>query len=215
MIVLKPVMKRRRRLTVPLQMTPARWLKAAVAACALLAVLLAVEIRLSSGSNLAVDRLVGSPAPAFHLHAESHGQVLPQSISLAQERGHTVLLVFMYSLCAHCLSQIQVTKGMAGQQVAGGLRIIYIDSPAESPGIVSAYAERLGIENPATPILLDGKGALARAYGIVYYPTTMLIDSEGMVRQVWTGETGSDALRSAIDRLAMHPPVSAGGNLYE
>jgi peroxiredoxin len=181
---------KRRRLAAPLQMTPARWIKAAVAACALLALLLAVEIRLSAGSNLAVHRLVGSPAPAFQLHAESHGQVLPQTISLAQERGHTVLLVFMYSLCPHCLSQIQVTKGMAGRQVTGGLRIIYIDSPAESPGIISAYAERLGIEGPTTPILLDHDGALAQAYGIVYYPTTILIDPDGIVRQVWTGETG-------------------------
>src|SRR5215469_13469019 len=106
---------KRRRLTVPLEMTPARWLKVAVGACALLALLLAVEIRLSTGSNLAVHRLVGSPAPAFKLHVESHGQVLPQTISLAQERGHTVLLVFIYSLCPHCLSQIQVTKGMAEQ----------------------------------------------------------------------------------------------------
>jgi peroxiredoxin len=171
-------------------MTPARWLQAAVAACALLALLLAVEIRLSTGSNLAVHRLVGSPAPAFQLHAESHGQVQPQTISLAQERGHTVLLVFMYSLCPHCLSQIQVTKGMAEQQEAGGLRIIYIDSPAESPAIISAYAERLGIEGPATPILLDANGTLAQAYGIVYYPTTILIDPAGVVRQVWTGETG-------------------------
>src|SRR5215469_15844294 len=122
-------MKRRRRLDMPLQMTPARWLQAAVAACALLALLLAVEIRLSTGSNAGVQRLTGSTAPAFQLHAESHGQVLPQMISLAQERGHTVLLVFMYSQCVHCLSQIQVTKGMAvqqQQQVAGGLRIIYI-----------------------------------------------------------------------------------------
>jgi peroxiredoxin len=152
--------------------------------------LLAVEIRLSTGSNAAAQRLVGVPAPAFQLHAEGHGQVLPQTVSLAQERGHTVLLVFVYSLCPHCLSQIQVTRGMAGQQVTGGLRIIYIDSPAESPGIISAYAERLGIEGPATPILLDTNGALAQAYGIVYYPTTILIDPEGIVRQVWTGETG-------------------------
>ena len=183
-------MIKRRRLAASLQMTPARWLKAAVAACALLALVLAVGIRLSTGSNLAVHRLVDSPAPAFQLHVESHGQVLPQTISLAQERGHTVLLVFMYSLCAHCLRQIQVTKAMAEQQVTGGLRIIYIDSPAESPGIISAYAERLGIEGTATPILLDANGTLAQAYGIEYYPTTILIDAKGIVRQVWTGETG-------------------------
>jgi peroxiredoxin len=198
---------KRRSLTVPLQMTPARWLKIAVAACALLALLLAVEIRLSSGSNAAAHQLVGSPAPAFHLHAESRGQVLPETISLAQERGHTVLLVFMYSLCSHCLSQIQITQEVATQQATGGLRILYIDSPAESAGIISAYAERLGIEVPATPILLDSNGALARAYGVSYYPTIVLIDSQGIVRQVWTGGISSDSLRSAIGLVQLLLPA--------
>jgi peroxiredoxin len=182
------------------EMTPARWLQAAVAGLALLAVLLAVVTRVSGGSNTATERLVGSPASAFSLQAEYRGQLLPGTVSLAEQRGHNVLLVFMYSLCAHCLSQIDTVHELDAQDVSPGLRVLYIDSPAESPSIISAYAERLGIESPTTPILLDN-GALAQAYGVRYYPTTFLVDARGIVRKVWTGETSGESLRSAIKLL--------------
>jgi peroxiredoxin len=181
-------------------MTPARWLQAAVAGLALLAVLLAVVTRVSGGSNTAAEQLVGSPAPAFSLRAEYRGQVLPGTVSLAEQRGHNVLLVFMYSLCAHCLSQIDTVHELDTQDASPGLRVLYIDSPAESASIISAYAERLGIESPGTPILLDN-GALAQSYGVRYFPTTFLVDARGIVRKVWTGETSGDSLRSAIKLL--------------
>ncbi|MGO8950560.1 MAG: TlpA family protein disulfide reductase [Ktedonobacterales bacterium] len=199
-------------------MTPARWLQTAVVAIALFSLLLAVAIRAGAGSPSVARRIIGLPAPAFSLQAESHGQVQPGTISLASERGHTVLLVFMYSLCPHCLNQIEAVQELETQKATDGLRILYIDSPAESAGIISAYAERLGIESPATPILLDPNGALAQTYGIVYYPTTVLIDARGIVRQVWTGETTSDSLSSAIKLLAQRSPFPAppmAGILYE
>jgi len=89
---------------------------------------------------------------------------------------------------------------------------VYIDSPAESAGIISAYAERLGIEHPSTPILLDRNGTLARKYGIVYYPATILIDARGIVRQVWIGETTGDSMSSAIKQLAQRSPSLAPMN---
>jgi peroxiredoxin len=181
-------------------MTSARWLQAAVVCLALLAVLLAVVTRVSGGSNTAAERLVGSPAPAFSLQAEYRGQVLPGTVSLAEQRGHNVLLVFMYSLCAHCLSQIDTVHELDTQDASPGLRVLYIDSPAESTSIISAYAERLAIESPSTPILLDN-GELAQSYGVRYFPTTFLVDARGIVRKVWTGETSGDSLRSAIELL--------------
>jgi hypothetical protein len=108
----------------------------------------------------------------------------------------------MYSLCPHCQSQIEAAQGLEHQGTGTGVHILYIDSPAESPGIIDAYVERLGISSSATtPILLDKDGSLARAYGIAYYPATILIDSHGIVTHVWIGETGSSALRSAVDQM--------------
>lgn len=189
-------------------MTPARWLQAIAAAIALFAILLAIIIRTTSASSSVDRRLIGSPAPLFSLHAESRGKVSPDVIALAGERGQPVLLVFMFSLCPHCLNQIEAVKSLDQKMPNGNLHILYVDSPAESPSIISAYAERLGIEAPSSPILLDPDGALAARFGVKYYPTTILIDAKGIVRQIWAGETGSTTLRESIGLLAVTRPAS-------
>ncbi len=77
-------------------------------------------------------------------------------------------------------------------------RLPQINSPAESSGIIAAYAQRLGI---TAPVLLDKSGRVAANYGIASYPATVLVDGNGTVREVWIGETGVDSLRSAITPL--------------
>jgi peroxiredoxin len=191
-------------------MSPSSWLTAGVAITVVLAMALGIAIRVSGGSTAAAERLVGKPAPAFALPLESRGKVLPQTVSLGEQRGHMVLLLFMYSLCPHCQSQIEAAQGLEHEGTAAGVRILYIDSPAESPSIIDAYAARLGIGGSDTaPILMDNDGSLAGVYGITYYPATILIDAHGIVAHVWIGETGGSALHSAIDRLAR--AETAGG----
>jgi peroxiredoxin len=183
------------------RMSTSAWLTAGVAITIVLALALGIAIRVSGGSATAAERLIGKPAPAFALPIESHGQTLSRTVSLGEQRGQAVLLVFMYSLCPHCQSQIEAAQELEHQGTGTNIRVLYIDSPAESPSIIDAYAERLGIGTDATPILMDKDGSLARTYGIAYYPATILIDSRGIVQHVWIGETGSSALLSAIDQV--------------
>jgi peroxiredoxin len=185
------------------RMSTSGWLTVGVAITIVLALALGIAIRVTGGSATAAEKLMGKPAPAFALPIESRGQTLPQTVSLGEQRGHAVFLVFMYSLCPHCQSQIEAVQELEHQGTATNIRILYIDSPAESPSIIDAYAERLGIgSTDATPILMDKDGSLARTYGIAYYPATILIDDHGIVQHVWIGETGSSALLSAIDQTA-------------
>jgi peroxiredoxin len=177
-----------------------------------LALALGIAIRVSGGGAGAAGQLIGKPAPAFALPIESQGQTLQQTVSLGEQRGHAVLLVFMYSLCPHCQSQIEAVQGLKHQGTATNIRILYIDSPAESPSIIDAYAERLGIGgSDTTPILMDKNGSLARAYAIAYYPATILIDAHGIVAHVWIGETGGSVLRSAIDQTTYADTNSRSG----
>ena len=176
------------------RMSPSNWLTTGVAISIVLALALGIAIRVSGGRAAAGGQLIGKPAPGFTLPLESQGQVQQQTISLGEQRGHAVLLLFMYSLCPHCQSQIEAVQELEHQGTATNIRILYIDSPAESPSIIDAYAERLGIGgDDKTPILMDKDGSLARAYGIAYYPATILIDAHGIVQHVWIGETGSSS----------------------
>ena len=54
----------------------------------------------------------------------------------------------------------------------------------ESIPHVQRYARSTGL---TLPILPDPKGVIAKAWGIVVYPSTVLIDTTGTPRQIVTG----------------------------
>jgi peroxiredoxin len=170
-------------------------LRAGVVCVALLAVVLTVAARTLAGPPQTTPALVGHSAPAFALQAEHDGRVQPGTVSLGSTRGHPVLLVFFFTLCAHCLSQVQAANTAVAQEHARGVTALYISSPAERPDIVAAYLGRLGIGAPA---LLDNGAAVAGHYGVRFYPTLVLVDGHGTVRSVWLGETSSAKLERAI-----------------
>jgi peroxiredoxin len=53
-------------------------------------------------------------------------------------------------------------------------------------------------------ILRDSRATVAGAYGVQLYPTTVLIDGQGIVRAVWTGEIDAATLDQAL-RQAVTP----------
>jgi peroxiredoxin len=174
----------------------ALWL--AVLAAAVLAVILAALVRVTTPAPLDATRLAGRPAPLFSLRAERDGQLLPNPISLSAQRGHPVLLVFGYSLCAHCLNGFQAAREVAVSAASRGLVILSVDSPAEDAAIIDAYAQRLGL---GAPILLDPGSAVAARYGIAAYPAFILVDRAGVVRGVWSGEVSASTLETAAAPL--------------
>lgn len=174
----------------------ALWL--AIFAAAALAVLLAVLVRATMPAPFDASRLAGRQAPSFSLQAERGGRILPDPISLSEQRGHPVLLVFGYSLCAHCLNGFQAAHEVAASVAPRGLVVLYVDSPAEDAAIINAYAQRLGLD---APILLDPGGAVAAHYGIAAYPAFILVDRAGVARGAWSGEVGASTLRAAIAPL--------------
>src|SRR5690348_10651435 len=171
----------------------ALWL--AIFAAAALAVLLAVLVRATMPAPFDASRLAGRQAPSFSLQAERGGRILPDPISLSEQRGHPVLLVFGYSLCAHCLNGFQAAREAAASR---GLVVLYVDSPAEDAAIIDAYAQRLRLD---APILLDHGGAVAARYGIASYPAFILVDGTGVVRGAWSGEVSASALETATAPL--------------
>ena len=61
--------------------------------------------------------------------------------------------------------------------------------------MLASYSARLGFD----PVILrDSRATVADAYGVQLYPTTVLIDGQGIVRAVWTGETDAATLDQAL-----------------
>lgn len=193
---------------------PETALRVVVAGIALLAVALAIATRASAPSASATRALVGRDAPGFALRPVEASKVGTQAVTLASMRGQPVVLVFTYTLCPRCLSQTQVAATVAADERASGLRVLLVDSPAESPDIVAAYLQRAG-DAADLSVLLDTGGAVARSYSVGLYPTTVLIDSRGVVREVWVGETDAATVRRSLSayplRASTGRPYTFGG----
>jgi peroxiredoxin len=177
----------------PVRLTP---LRVALAAIVLASIALGVALRATAPEP--TPDVAGTLAPAFALHAEQGGHDTGQVVTLAQQRGHPVLLFFTYSLCAHCLHEGEAVSHVAAEYAPRGLQVLYIDSPAETPGIIASYAQRVGI---TVPVLLDPGSAVAAKYHVATYPGIAVIDGTGRIRGLWMGETGAGVIGASVAPL--------------
>lgn len=173
--------------------TPAAALRSGVVLTAILAVVLVVAFRACAPSSQQAGQRVGKAAIAFTLPAEQAGQILPAPATFTPNASKPTLLIFFYTLCSHCLLQMQAVHSTTENYPA--LREIYIDSPAELPNLPDLMMQRLAITDP---VLLDTDGKLAASYGIAYYPAMVLVDGHGIIRDVWTGEVSTAVIRDGI-----------------
>lgn len=176
-----------------------RWLLAGVVALALLVLVLALATRVRASDPQALERMVGQPAPVVRVSQENHGQRESQSASIGGATGHPQLLVYFFTLCPHCLGEVSAIQSDAEAHAFGDAREMYIDSPGERPDIVDAYAQRVGLRGP---VLLDTSSRAATAYHVSYYPSMVLVDAHGIVRDVWYGEVAPTTLANAVAALS-------------
>lgn len=176
-----------------------RWLLVGLGVVALMALVLGLVTRLRDPNPQALAHLVGRPAPVVFVPRESNGQLANHPTRIGGATGRPQLLVFFFTLCPHCLGEVSVIQVSASQHAFGDAQVTYIDSPGERPDIMDAYAQRVGIGGP---VLLDTTSSAAAAYHVRYFPSVVLIDAQGVVRNVWCGEVAPSTLTRAIAVLA-------------
>jgi len=144
-----------------------------------------------SGENPSLE--VGRPAPPFKLPDLNGHQ-----ISLDQYKGKVVMLDFWATWCGPCRMTMplleKLQKEYPNKMV---LLAINLEEPRET---VRDYLRQQGL-NPY--VLLDEKGSLGEIYGTDAIPMQVLIDKEGIVRDIKTGFSPSmlSQLRAEIERL--------------
>jgi len=99
-------------------------------------------------------------------------------VALNQFLGKTpVLLVFWATWCPECRAAIPEINAMATGPLSGKLQVLGLDFQESREKVAQAVTSR-GIRYP---VLLDLRGEVARAYGVVGIPTYILIDRRGNV----------------------------------
>jgi peroxiredoxin len=114
-------------------------------------------------------------APDFALHAIAGGNV-----RLSEHRGDVVILSFWGSRCTPCREQLAALNRTLATYRSAGLQVYGINVDDDQTRAL-AYAHG---ESVTFPLLLDPEKSVSRSYQVDNLPMTLLIDRNGVVRNV-------------------------------
>lgn len=123
-----------------------------------------------------------------------------ETIALSDFRGQVVLLNFWATWCGPCREEMADFESIYRQRRDAGLVVLAVNA-YESPTQVRAFVDEFGL---SFPVVLDPTGAInSELYrsAIVGYPTSLLIDRQGVIVKRFPGTVRAAELLEALDAL--------------
>ena len=144
----------------------------------------------SEAASLEPAAAAGHPAPDFELKT-----LEGKTIRLSDFKGKPVLINFWATWCGPCRAEFPDFQ-KASVDNAETLVIIGINNTStDQEDQVPAFVEEFGV---TFPIVLDETGETAKAYHILGLPTSIFIDSNGMVNEIFTGPINKAYIESKL-----------------
>lgn len=97
--------------------------------------------------------------------------------SLEEFRGRGMVVNLWATWCVPCVAEMPSLEVLSRALAASDIAVLPLSSDRGGVAKVTAFYRERGIT--ALPILLDPRGAIGQAWGIVGIPTTLLIDRQG------------------------------------
>lgn len=149
---------------------------------------LQLQVKLQENSSKLQE---GKPAPIFQAQT-----IDGQTVRLSDLKGKVVLLDFWATWCGPCVAEIPNVKQVYEDNRAKGFTVIGISADRELDDL-QTFIKAHGIEwkqifEPETP-----EGSVRMTYGVMQFPTTVLIDREGTIRLI--GARGMDLEQAVKD----------------
>ncbi|UNK16508.1 TlpA family protein disulfide reductase [Paenibacillus sp. N3/727] len=131
---------------------------------------------------------VGNRAPNFALQTEDG-----ETINLSDYRGKTVLLNFWASWCPPCKVEMPYMQDFYEEYkdkdvVVLAVNMTHLENNSDD---VKSFLDEVGV---TFPTMYDQKGQVTEQYQIVAYPTTYILNTQGVI---------SDRYQGAIDHNLM------------
>ena len=147
----------------------------------------------------AEEILVGQQAPNFRWRVGSG-----ETRSLVGLRGRSVVLLeFLATWCPHCQRMAPVIASLYDDYRERNVTALGLNASPfamdkrsrSSPEDMAAFASRFGA---TFPLAFDPAVVVGRAYGVRTFPTTFIIDRQGVVRYAHSGEVPKAELAAAL-----------------
>ena len=141
----------------------------------------------------------GPPTPGEPAHPFTLSDLDGKPVALSSFAGRLVLLHFWATWCPTCHEEMTILDD-AARAHPGALVILGVNL-GEKRSKVATFVKESGI---SFPILLDARGKVAAAYGVLSLPITLAIGPDGHVAErVLMGSLDRAGLERILER---HPP---------
>lgn len=121
--------------------------------------------------------------------------------SLADYAGQVVLLNFWATWCAPCREEMPALNSLQKELGGEDFQVVTIATGRNpQPAIDKFFTEA---EIDSLPVLLDPRQKLAREFGVVAMPATILIDRDGneAARMMGPADWASDTAKAVVNQL--------------
>ncbi|MGH2876880.1 MAG: cytochrome c biogenesis protein CcdA [Solirubrobacteraceae bacterium] len=138
-------------------------------------------------------------------------------LTLAQLRGHVVLVDFWTYTCINCIRTLPFLKGLYATYHRYGLDVIGVETPEFTfEQEASNVAQAIASDGLRYPVVQDNRYGTWDAYQNQYWPAEYLVDAHGQVRHTQFGEgdylQDEAAVRELLYEAGAHhlpPPMTA------
>jgi peroxiredoxin len=157
------------------------------------AVLIVLAVSLAPVVSAAGAQLrPGARAPEINLKTRDGKQV-----KLSALRGHPVVLTVWATWCPSCRTEFPELVVLYNRSHKDGLEVIAVNQLDQE--VSEADVTRFITEFKVPfPVALDPRGSTRRAYDLIALPTTVFIDTAGVIRAIHSGALPADELRRSV-----------------
>jgi thiol-disulfide isomerase/thioredoxin len=121
---------------------------------------------------------------------------------LADFSGRGMVVNLWATWCAPCVAEMPSLEALSKALAPADIAVLPLSSDRGGAATVQAWFDSHGIK--ALPVLLDPKGALARAFNARGVPTTLIINTKGQViaRLEGAADWGAPDAQALVKKLA-------------
>ncbi|MFQ5858487.1 MAG: redoxin domain-containing protein [Anaerolineae bacterium] len=150
------------------------------------------DVQILTGEDVAKTAKIGQPAPDFTLR-DPKGE----TVRLSDFAGQPLLINFWATWCPPCRFEMPLLQQTYEKLKDDGFMVLAVDVQ-EGPELVKPYIENMGL---TFPVALDRGGAVATTYRVAALPTTVFVDSNGIVTDIHRGALIERTLQRYLDDI--------------